>query len=104
MEMSIMNKSKVSHWGAWLLVTLSAAGCAHNPYADVSQSGQSVRQAVKAQTLNPDAGQKNLPPPDTDGVAMKSAVDLYQSAFGKPPAPVNVLSIGLGGASGSSGR
>lgn len=102
--MSIMNTSKASHWGTWLLLSLSAAGCAHNPYADVSQSGQSVRQAVKAQTLNPDAGQKNLPPLDTDGVAMKSAVDLYQNSFGKPPAPVNVLSIGLGGSSGSIGR
>jgi hypothetical protein len=101
--MSIMTTSKVSHWGTWLLVTLSATGCANNPYVDTPQSGQSVRQAVKAQTLNPDAGQKNLPPPDTDGVAMKSAVDLYQSSFGKPPVPANVLSIGLG-ASGSTGR
>lgn len=102
--MSIMNTSKASHWGTGLLVTLSAAGCAHNPYADAPHWGQTVRQAVKAQTLNPDAGQKNLPPPDTDGVAMKSAVDLYQNSFGKPPAPVNVLSIGLGGSSGSTGR
>lgn len=102
--MSIMNTSKVSHWATWLLVTLSATGCANNPYADAPQSGQSVRQAFKAQTLNPDAGQKNQPQPTTDGVAMKSAVDLYQNSFAKPPVPVNVLSIGLGGSSGSTGR
>jgi hypothetical protein len=99
-----INTSKVPHWGAGLLVTLAATGCAQNPYADAAQAGQSVRHAIKAQTLNPQAGLKNLPPPDTDGAAMKSAVDLYQSSFGKPAAPVNVLNIGLGGSASSAGR
>lgn len=56
--MSKMNPTKVSHWCAWLLGTLSAAGCAHNPYVDAPTSGQVVRQAMQAQTLNPVAGKK----------------------------------------------
>jgi hypothetical protein len=102
--MSQMNTRKVPHWGAWLLVILSATGCANTLYADAPQWGQSVRHAVKAQTLNPDAGQKNLPPPGADGAVMKSAIDRYQGAFEKPPAPVNVMNIGLGGTVGSAGR
>jgi hypothetical protein len=102
--MSKMNPTKVSHWCAWLLGTLSAAGCAHNPYVDAPTSGQVVRQAMQAQTLNPVAGKKNEPPADTDGVAMKYAVDLYQNSFAKPSVPMNVLSIGLGGSTSSTAR
>jgi hypothetical protein len=47
---------------------------------------------------------KNEPPADTDGVAMKYAVDLYQNSFAKPSVPMNVLSIGLGGSTSSTGR
>lgn len=99
-----MNTSKIPLWGAWWLVSLSVVGCAQTPYADTPQSGQSVRQALKAQTLNPDAGQKSLPPSGADGAVMKSAIDRYQSSFDKPPAPVNVMSIGVGGSVGSGGH
>ncbi len=94
---------KISGWGAFLVIG-SVSGCANNPYADAPALGQVVRQAVKAQTLNPDAGQNDAPPPDTDGVAMKSAIDHYHNSFGKPPAPVNVFSIGFGGSGASIGR
>jgi hypothetical protein len=103
-EMSTLNFSKVQNLGAWLLVSLSATGCANTPYADSPQWGLSVRQAIAAQTLNPNAGQTKTAPPDADGAVMKSAVDRYQSSFDKPPAPVNVMNIGLGGSSGTSGR
>lgn len=102
--MSTPNFSRVQSVGAWLLVSLSATGCANTPYADAPQWGQSVRQAIAAQTLNPDAGQKKTTPPDTDGAVMKSAVDRYQSSFDKPLAPVNVMNIGLGGSVGTAGR
>lgn len=102
--MTTPNLSKVHSWGAWLLVSLAASGCANTPYADAPQWGQSVRQAVAAQTLNPDAGKKTMAPPDTEGAVMKSAVDRYQSSFDKPPAPVSVMNIGLGGSAGTSGR
>lgn len=99
-----INTRKLPHWSAWLLVMLSATGCANSPYADAPLMGQSVRHAFKAQTSNPNAEQKNVPPPGADGVAMKSAIDRYQSSFDKPPAPVNVMNIGLGGSVGSAGR
>lgn len=94
----------IADWGAWLLVIASVTGCANNPYADAPTLGQAVYQAVKAQTLNADAGQNNPPPPDADGVAMKSAVDHYHNSFWKPPAPVNVLSLSLGSSGGLTGR
>lgn len=99
-----LNLRKVQISCACLLVVLSAAGCANTPYADAPEWGKSVRQAVAAQTLNPDAGQKNGPPSGAEGGVMKSAVDRYQSSFEKPPAPVNVMGIGLGGTTGTSGR
>ena len=102
--MSIPLNRGISEWTAWLLVIGMFTGCANNPYADAPTLGQSVQQAVKAPTLNPDAGKNHLPPPDVDGVAMKSAVDFYHHSFSKPPAPVNVLSIGLGGSGAMIGR
>lgn len=102
--MSTLNHRKVHSLCACLLVVLSASGCANMPYADAPQWGQSVRQAFAAQTLNPDAAQKNRPSPASDGVVMKSAMDRYHSSFDKPPAPVNVMNIGLGGAAGSASR
>ncbi len=102
--MKTMNTSRIQVWGAWLCLTLSATGCANAPYADAPQWGEAVRHAVKAQTVNPGPVAKNLPPPTTDGAAMKSSIDRYQSAFDKPPVPVNVMNIGLGSSVGSSGR
>ncbi len=102
--MSKIFTREISGWNAWVLVIGFVSGCANNPYADAPTLGQAVQQAVKAQTLNPDAGQNHLPPPETDGVAMKSAIDLYHHSFSKPAGPVNVLSIGLGGSGASIGR
>ncbi len=102
--MSKMNTSKVTHWGAWLLVILSATGCANTPYADAPQWGQSMRHALKMQALNPQASRVNPSAPGADGTAMKSAIDRYLSSFEQPPPPVNVLNIGLGGSAGSTGR
>lgn len=102
--MTAMTIGKVQNLCAWLLVSLAATGCANTPYADAPQAGQSVRQAWAAQTLNSEAGQKKWPLADSDGVAMKSAVDRYQSSFDKPPAPVNVMNIGIGGSAGTAGR
>lgn len=102
--MPTLNLRKVDSLCACLLVVLFATGCANTPYADTPELGKSVRQAVAVQTLNPDAGQKNRPPSGAEGVIMKSAVDRYQSSFEKPPAPVNVMGIGMGGTTGTSGR
>ncbi len=102
--MNTMNTSRIHVWGAWLWLSLSVTGCANTPYADAPQSGEAVRHAVKAQTLNPGPVAKNLPAPTTDGAAMKSSIDRYQSTFDKPPVPVNVMNIGLGGSVGSTGR
>lgn len=102
--MSAMNTSKVFGWSAGLMLSLSVMGCANSPYAEAPQWGQSVRHAIRTQILNPEAAQKHPEPPGADGVVMKSAIDRYQNSFDKPPAPVNVMSIGLGGAVGSAGQ
>lgn len=102
-----MNKNNVSQalgLGLGLVVSCVLTGCAQTPYADAPQYGDAVRQAVSAQTLNPQARQTHLPPPAGDGVTTKLAIDRYHSAFEKPPAPVNVMNIGLGGATGAAAR
>lgn len=102
--MTTMTIGKAKILSTFILVIWSAVGCSNTPYADPPQAGQAVRKAWTAQTLNADADPKKWPPADSDGVAMKSAVDRYQSSFDKPPAPVNVMNIGIGGSAGTSGR
>lgn len=95
---------KIHSGSACVLVLLSAAGCSSTPYAETPHWGQSVRHAWTGQTLNPQAGQKNQPLAGTDGAVMNSAVERYESSFEKPPAPVNVMNIGVGATAGTSGR
>jgi len=80
-------------------------GCANYLYAEPPGFGQSVTGARAAQVIDPDAPSKPRAAPVGDGQAAKAAVDRYQKSFETPPAPVNVLNIGIGsGTGGSSGQ
>lgn len=86
--------------GFALVVLLS--GCATPPSRIDQQFGSAVRNSMTQQTLNPAASSETRPLAVTDGQVAKAAIDRYQKSFQAPPAPTNVLNIGLGGASNNS--
>lgn len=86
-----------------LAAALSAAGCSTPRTAVDNQFGQALTAARAAQVIDPDAPSRARPPARTDGQASKSAIDRYQKSFDAPPAPVNVLNIGVGTSSGGGG-
>ncbi len=85
-----------------LASTVVTAGCvAQTPNLD-QKFGEAVTTAKAQQIINPDASQNTNPVAGIDGQAANSAVDLYHQSFEKPPAPVNVFTIGVGSSSGTS--
>lgn len=85
------------------LAAALSAGCAVQPTAVDAQFGQAVTGARAAQVIDPDAPSRGRPQLKADGQSAKSAIDRYQKSFDAPPAPVNVLNIGIGSsASGGS--
>lgn len=80
-----------------VLFTLNA--CVQNtslqntPHWD-SQFGDSVRLAVARQTMNPDAGQKEVSE-SVDGNAAKEAVGRYRNSFKEPQQNTNNFVIGV---------
>jgi hypothetical protein len=87
-----------------MFTILCFSGCATDPYGVQPALGKSVRDAMAQQTLNPDSARQRYDPSGTDGVILKSAIDRYQTSYEVPPPPVNVMNIGLGSSSGTSGR
>jgi hypothetical protein len=83
-----------------LAAALAAAGCSAPRTAVDDRFGQAVTGARAAQVVDPDAPLRVRPAPRSDGQAAKSSIDRYQKSFDAPPAPVNVLNIGIGGSSG----
>lgn len=85
-----------------LVAALSAGGCAAPTTALDTQMGQALTAARAAQVVDPDAPSRARAPGRTDGQASKSSIDRYQKSFDAPPAPVNVLNIGIGSGGGGS--
>lgn len=75
-------------------------GCAEAPTRTDQMFGDAVRAATASQIIDPDASRNLTPPAGMEGAAAKSTIDRYQKSFEAPPAPVNVFTIGMGGASG----
>jgi len=91
-------------WKAALACAAAAAlgACAPAETQTDLAFGDSVRAAVAAQTLHPQASRNMTPPAGMDGRAARATVDRYEKSFESPPAPLNVFTIGMGGASGGS--
>lgn len=83
---------------------LVLSGCTIPPSRVDRQFGLAVRNSIAQQTLNPSASAEVRPMAVTDGQVAKSAIDRYQKSFQTPPAPTNVLNIGLGGSNNSLSR
>lgn len=69
-----------------------------------AEFGNATRATLKAQIINPDAGNNPDPVAGLDGQAANDALENYQKSFAKPDPSPNVLNIGVGTKnSGSSG-
>jgi hypothetical protein len=86
------------------LFMLAACGStptqSRTPYLD-SRFGEAVEMARAQQTINPGASQNKDPVTGIDGRAAHEAVGRYQESFAKPPAQINMFSIGVSGGSGA---
>jgi type IV pilus biogenesis protein CpaD/CtpE len=78
---------------AWLLLTLLATGCAgRDPLR--ADFGNSNRINISAQTLDPNAGQRERTTAVSDGQKMEQALKDYRK--GRPEATRDHLVIGTG--------
>lgn len=78
-----------------VIAALAAGGCAVYPSAVDRNFGAAVTSAKALQKANP--GSVGTPVAiGLDGSAARSAVEVYHKSFEAPPAPQNVLNIGVG--------
>lgn len=75
-------------------VLLLGACAPTSPRVD-SRFGESTRMLVAQQTLNPDAGNRQVPE-SMDASAARESLERYRTSFREPQAPQNVFNIGLG--------
>jgi hypothetical protein len=76
------------------------SACAEAPTRTDQMFGEAVRAATASQIIDPDASQNRKAPAGMEGAAARSTVDRYQKSFEAPLPPMNVFTIGMGGASG----
>ena len=79
---------------AIVAVFLLSACAQTTPRVD-SRFGESTRMLIAQQTLNPDAGSKQVTE-SVDASAAREALVRYRTSFREPQAPQNVFTIGLG--------
>lgn len=75
--------------------TLLAACASDTPVLD-AHWGQSLQAAQTRQSVHPEGSLPERGPIDTSGAVARAGLDRYQQSFEKPPAPVNVLNLGVG--------
>ena len=69
-----------------------------------AEFGNATRATLKAQIINPDAGNNTDPVAGLDGRAARDAINSYQKSFAQPQPTENVFNIGVGTSNrGSSG-
>ena len=79
-----------------------SSGCAPTSPRYDSHFGESVRMLTAQQTINPDAGSKQVPEA-MEGAAARETIVGYRDSFRDPPAPQNTFTIGVGSGSNSGG-
>ncbi len=67
-----------------------------------AEFGSATRATLKAQIINPNAGNNPDPVAGLDGQAARDAINNYQKSFAEPKPTENVFNIGVG--NNSSGR
>ena len=68
-----------------------------------AEFGSATRATLKAQIINPNAGNNPDPVAGLDGRAARDAINKYQNSFAEPKPTENVFNIGVGSSS-SGGR
>jgi len=91
----MMNAPRLRPLAAAIAAALSGCAATQAPQTD-ARFGQSVRNAVAAQTLNPNAGAKPGSPAAADGQAAVNALKRYRDGFKDPPPSFTILNIGGG--------
>lgn len=71
------------------------SGCAYD-YAPEENFGESVRQGIVAQTINPKGVGHDRIEPGLEGSAAKANVDRYIKSFEQPQSLGSVLRLGVG--------
>ncbi len=87
---------------ACLAVASVLAGCASDSPRLDAQWGRSTSEARTQQTAYPDAARTARGPIASPAVTSGLAIQRYHSTFENPPAPVNVLQLGVGAGSGAA--
>ena len=71
-------------------------GCAELPTAVDRNFGQAIQRTQQAQSIHPHNMPPAYPPLVSDAVSGKAAIERYYKSYESPPAPGNVLNIGVG--------
>ena len=68
-----------------------------------AEFGNATRATLRAQIVNPEAGNNPDPVAGLDGRAARDAINNYQKSFAEPKPAENVFNIGVGTNNGGSG-
>ena len=82
-------------------VLLSLSACTQTMPRYEAEFGENIRNTMKTQVINPDAGNNPDPVAGIDGRAARDAVNNYQKSFAKPEPAPNVFNLGVGAGSGN---
>ncbi|MES2503134.1 MAG: hypothetical protein V4545_11050 [Pseudomonadota bacterium] len=86
------------------LVLLHIGACTQPMPRYDSEFGNTIRNTMNAQVIDPKAGSNPDPVAGLDGRAARDAINNYQKSFAKPEPTPNVFSLGIGNSSGGSGN
>ena len=84
-------------------VLLNLTACVQPMPRYDSEFGNTIRNTMNAQVINPSAGNNNDPVAGIDGRAARDAINNYQKSFSTPPPAANVFNLGVG-ADGGDGQ
>jgi len=81
------------------VVSLLLTACGSNPARVEENFGNSVRQMMRAQTVNPDAASRRTTqdPSTTDGQMLEGALDAYRGESMQRGTVGGALDVGVGG-------
>ncbi len=65
-----------------------------------AEFGETIRNSMNAQVINPTAGSNADPVAGLDGRAARDAINNYQKSFAKPEPAPNVFTLGVGAGNG----
>jgi hypothetical protein len=98
-----MMTNRILTSAALALIAVGLAGCVSPQGKLEPQFGSAVRQAIAAQTADPDAQYRRDAPPASSGARTQGAQERYNEGKVIPPSPPRASDVGDSGGSGASG-